>query len=299
MDKTDEKRPVPAWASQLPEGEFISYLPSFTGGAYFDLFDEYTYPCKETGDITYYVYDPVRHGADAHGRYPVLLWLHGATNSLNGKFCICNCGGEQFASPAYQNAMGGAYLIVPLANEKTDENGRLTETFSEAYLQPLKNIVEHVCESGHTGKIFAMGGSLGGYMTWKLAEAFPAFFDGIIPISTSYIPADEQLDTIARHNISVFVTIGQHDETLDFDQDIAPHISKMEALGFLCYFPEWVKNGDGGVSSLFYGWEMGQHCMINQIQANLFYDDKTPYDPRLPEGVTGWIKMVCGHEDRP
>ncbi|MDE6419146.1 MAG: hypothetical protein K2K87_01305 [Lachnospiraceae bacterium] len=295
MNETEEKRPVPAWAALLPENEFISYLPSYTGGAYFDLFDEYTYPYKETGDITYYVYNPVKQGADPNGSYPVLVWLHGATNSLNGKFCICNCGGELFASPDYQKAMGGAYIVVPLANEKTDENGRLTETFSEQYLQPLKSIIERVCLNAGTGKIFAMGGSLGGFMTWKLAERFPELFDGIIPISTNYVPADEQLETIARHNVAVFVTLGQHDETLDFDRDIAPHIQKMEDLGFLCYFPEWVKNGDGGVASLFYGWEMGQHCMINQIQANLFYDNGAPYDPRLPHGVTGWIRQVCEH----
>lgn len=293
MSVTD-KHPVPEWAGLLPEGEFISYLPSYEGGTYFDLFDEFSYPCGETGDITYYVYDPVKHGADAHGKYPVLLWLHGATNGLNGKFCICNCGGELFASPQYQDAMGGhAYIIVPLANEKMGDDGNLIETFSEKYFKPLKCIAERVCASGSAGKIFAMGGSLGGWVTWKLAEKFPETFDGIIPISTEYVPTDGRLENIARHNIKVFLTIGRHDETLDFDKEIAPRIPKMEELGFLTYFPEWVKNGDGGVASLFYGWEMGQHCMINQVQANLMYDDGTPYFERLPHGVTGWIKEIC------
>lgn len=289
-----ENHPIPEWAALLPEGEFISYLPSYVGGKYFDLFDEFGYPCEETGDITYYVYDPVKHGADPNGKYPLLLWLHGATNGLNGKFCICNCGGELFASPEYQREMGGgAYIVVPLANEKTDANGKLTETFSEKYLKPLKGIIERISEEGKVGKIFAMGGSLGSWMTWKLAEKFPETLDGIIPISTGYIPTDGRLENIARHNISVFVTIGQHDETLDFAKDIAPRIPKMEELGFLTYFPEWVKNGDGGVASLFYGWEMGQHCMINQVQANLMYDDGKPYFERLSNGVTGWIKEVC------
>lgn len=292
-----EEHPVPKWADLLPEGEFISYLPSYVGGKYFDLFDEFSYPCEETGDITYYVYDPVKHGAEPNGKYPVLLWLHGATNGLNGKFCICNCGGELFASPEYQREMGGgAYIVVPLANEKMDDNGKLTETFSEKYLKPLKGIIERISGEGNVGKIFAMGGSLGSWMTWKLAEKFPETFDGIIPISTGYVPTDGRLENIARHNIAVFVTIGQHDETLDFAKDIAPRIPKMEDLGFLTYFPEWVKNGDGGVASLFYGWEMGQHCMINQVQANLMYDDGKPYFERLPHGVTGWIKEVCkGH----
>lgn len=288
-----ENHPVPEWAKYLPEGAFISYLPSYVGGKFFDLFDEFTFPCAETGDITYYVYDPVKHGASPSGKYPVLLWLHGATNGLNGKFCICNCGGELFASPEYQRETGGAYVVVPLANEKTDENGKLTETFSEKYFNPLKGIVERVQEDGHVNKAFAMGGSLGGWMTWKMAEKFPKLFNGIIPISTDYVPTDGRLENIARHGITVYFTLGQHDETLDFDKDIKPRIQKMEELGFICFFPEWVKNGDGGVASLFYGWEMGQHCMINQVQANLMYDDGTPYDPRLPNGICGWIKDVC------
>ncbi len=287
-----DNHPVPEWAKLLPEGEFISYLPSYTGGKYFDLFDEYVYPCEETGDITYYVYDPVKHGADPDGRYPVLLWLHGATNALNGKFCICNCGGELFASPEYQREMGGAYVVVPLANEKTDESGALVETFSEKYFAPLKGIVERVCDDGRAGKVFAMGGSLGGWVTWKLAEKFPESFNAIIPISTGYVPTDGRLENIARHNIKVYFTLGKHDETLEFDRDIAPRIQKMEELGFMYFFPDWVKNGDGGVASLFYGWEMGQHCMINQVQANLMYDDGTPYDERLPRGVCGWIRSV-------
>lgn len=288
-----EEHPVPEWASLLPDGEFISYLPSYVGGKYFDLFDRFVYPSEETGDITYYVYDPVKHGADKNGNYPVLLWLHGATNGLNGQFCISNCGGELFASPKYQSEMGGAYIVVPLANEKMSGDGKLSGSFSEKYFKPIKGIVDRVCAAGSAGKVFAMGGSLGGWMTWKLAEKFPETFDAIIPISTGYIPTDGRLENIARHNIAVFVTLGQHDETLHFAKEIAPRIPKMEELGFLIYFPEWVKNGDGGVASLFYGWEMGQHCMINQIQANMLFDDGTPYFEKLPYGVTGWIKEIC------
>lgn len=292
MSVTDE-HPVPEWAKLLPEGEFISYLPSYEGGRYFGLFDKRVFPCEETGDITYYVFDPVKHGAAPNGSYPLLLWLHGATNGFNGEFCISNCGGELFASPEYQSRIGGAYVVVPLANEKLGADGKLAETFSEKYFKPLKGIIERICGSGSVGKIFAMGGSLGGWMTWKLAEKFPEAFDGIIPISTGYVPTDGRLENIARHNIAVFVALGQHDETFDYSEAIAPRIPKMEALGFLTYFPEWVKNGDGGVASLFYGWEMGQHCMINQVQANLMFDDGTPYFERLPNGVTGWIKEIC------
>ncbi|MDE7193405.1 MAG: hypothetical protein K2O14_05490 [Oscillospiraceae bacterium] len=45
-------------------------MPSYTGGKYFDLFDEFVYPCEKTGDMTYYAYDPIKHGADPKGTYP-------------------------------------------------------------------------------------------------------------------------------------------------------------------------------------------------------------------------------------
>lgn len=61
----------------------------------------------------------------------------------------------------------------------------------------------------------------------------------------------------------------------------------------ICYFPEWVRNEDKGVSSINYGIEMGQHCIINAIQGNLIYTDGTCYDEILPNGVTGWIREVC------
>ncbi len=46
-------------------------------------------------------------------------------------------------------------------------------------------------------------------------------------------------------------------------------------------------------SSINYGIEMGQHCIINAIQGNLIYTDGTCYNEILPNGVTGWIREVC------
>ncbi len=288
-----ENHPVPEWARLLPENEFISYLPSYEGGKYFSLFDKRCFPCAETGDITYYVYDPVKQGADPEKKYPVLLWLHGYSNALNGEFCICNCGGELFASPKYQRDMGGAFVVVPLANEKR-VGDEIKDSWSDKYVVPVKGILDEVRSLPGAGKCFAMGGSSGGWFTWRLAENYPDSFAGIIPISTGYIPPDEKLEEFSRNGMSVLFTCGKHDELVDFDKHIVPRVKKLEELGFLCYFPEWVKNGDGGVASLFYGFEMGQHCVINQVQANLMFDDGTPYDKRLEHGVTGWIKNICG-----
>ncbi len=292
-----DRTAIPEWAKHLKDGEFISYNNTYTSKIYFGLFDEYLHPSPETGDIRYYVYDPIKHGADPSGKYPVLMWLHGASNSLMGVGCIMCCGAEQYASPKYQQQMGGAYIIVPLCNEERLEDGTILGAWSKAHSEPIKEIIDKVCEqhADNVGKRFVMGASSGGYFTWQLLEDWNGYFDGAIPISSHYIPSDEALDRISESGTQLIIAHGKHDEMADFGDCIAPREDKLRSMNnCLCFFPEWVYNGDGGISSVFYGFEMGQHCMINWIQHNLMFDDGTPADCHLPNGVTGWIESVCG-----
>ncbi len=294
--KTEQdKTVIPEWAQYMKDGDFISYSTTYTSKIYFDLFDEYTYPCEESGHIKYYVYDPVKHGADPDGTYPVLMWLHGASNSLMGVGCIMCCGAEQYASPKYQQSMGGAYIIVPLANEERQEDGRILGTWAPVYSKPIKAIYNKVCADNakNVGKKFVMGASSGGYFTWQLLEDYGNYFDGAMPIASGYFPSYEALDKIVASGVQLLIAHGQHDEMATFEECIAPHLEKLAQLkNCICFFPEWVYNGDGGVSSVFYGFEMGQHCMINWVQNNLMFDNGTPTDERLPDGVTGWIRSV-------
>lgn len=292
-----DKTTLPEWAQYLSDGQFISYSNTYTSKIYFHLFDRYIQPCEQTGDIRYYVYDPVKHGADPAGKYPVLMWLHGASNSLMEEGCIMCCGAEQFASPRYQQAMGGAYIIVPLANEQRLEDGTILGTWTPEHSAPIKAIYDKVY-ADHSDNIsckFVMGASSGGYFTWQLLEDYGDFFDGAMPISSGYVPSDEALDRISESGTQLIIAHGRHDEMAKFDKSIAPRMEKLMAMkNCLCFFPEWVYNGDGGVSSVFYGLEMGQHCMINWVQHDLMFDDGTPADPRIPNGITGWVKRVCG-----
>ncbi|MGN0622501.1 MAG: hypothetical protein ACI4JA_00955 [Oscillospiraceae bacterium] len=291
-----DKSAVPQWAKYMKDGEFISYSPTYKSKQLFDLFDYYGYPCAETGDIRYYVYDPVKHGADPAGKYPVIMWLHGASNSIMGEGCIMCCGAEQFASADYQQKMGGAYLIVPLANETRLENGKILGTWSEKYSPPVKAVFDKVCaeNAANVGKKFVIGASSGGYFTWQLLEDYCGYFDGAIPIASGYMPSDEALDRISESGVQLIVAHGKKDELAPFDECIAPHINKLEQMkNCMCFFPEWVYNGDGGIASVFYGFEMGQHCLINWVQSDLMFDNGDCADERLPDGITGWIKKVC------
>lgn len=294
--KTEQnKEAIPEWAKYLEADEFISYSVTYKCRAYLDLFDKYTHPCQESGDITYYVYDPVKHGADPAKKYPVLMWLHGASNSLMGDGCIMCCGAEQYASPKYQESMGGAYIIVPLANETRLEDGRILGTWAPVYSKPVKAIYDKVCaeHACNIGKKFVMGASSGGYFTWQLLEDYEGYFDAAMPISSGYVPVDAALDKIVASGVKLLIAHGKYDEMAEFEECIVPRMEKLISLpDCICFFPKWVYNGDGGVSSVFYGFEMGQHCMINWVQHNLMFDNGEPADDRLPNGVTGWIKTV-------
>lgn len=301
---TQDKTSTPPWTHLMEEGQFISYGPTFQSKIYFDLFDEYVYPSKETGDIRYYVYDPVKHGMPEDKTYPVLMWLHGMNNALDGIKCIFCCGAEQYASPKYQEAMGGAYIIVPLANEerlpdmsiKGAWNTFKNDSEDSIYSDALKGIYDKVCDEHkeNVEKRFVMGASSGGYMTWQMLKHYPDYFAGAIPISAGYLPDEEMLNQLEQTKTQVIVAHGKLDELAPFEYAIEPNREKYESMkNVICYFPQWVQNGDKGISSICYGFEMGQHCMINQIQANLMFDDGNAMDERFPNGITGWIRSVC------
>lgn len=292
-----KKDHIPApWEKDMEPSDFVSYLPSYTGGKYRCLFEKRIYKNDVVGNITYYVYDPTKHGAAKTKKYPMLVFLHGASNALDGEICITHCGGEMYASPEYQERMGGgAFIVVPLANEKLLEDGNIVGGWSPEYAAPVKGIMDLLCKEHQdcVGKKIVLGGSSGGYFSWKLAEDYAEDIDGCIPISSGYVPDEKGLARIEACGVHVLVAHGRHDELAPFEECIAPFEKRLQSMkDCICYFPEWVRNGDGGVASLNFGFEMGQHCLINQVQANLLYVDGSCYDERIPEGITGWVKAL-------
>lgn len=287
--------PTP-WEKYMNSSDFISYMPSYVGGKYRDKFEKNIYENDIVGDMIYYVYNPIKYGTSKNKKYPILIFFHGASNSLDREICITHCGGELYASPEYQNSMGGgAFIVVPLANEKRLDNNEIVGGWSPEYCIPVKNIIDLICNENkdYINKKIVLGGSSGGYFSWKFTEHYPEYIDGCVPISSGYVPSEQGLSRIEQNNVRVLVAHGKHDELAPFDECIAPVENRLLNMkNCNCYFPEWVKNGDGGIASLNFGFEMGQHCLINQIQSNLMYSNGECYDTRFPNGITGWIKSI-------
>ena len=117
------------------------------------------------------------------------------------------------------------------------------------------------------------------------------------------IPAEEYtvgyrlLDLYDDNKVSLFFAMGKRDEFNDYEKEIVPLLPRMQRMKN-CYIftPDWVYNGDHGIASINFGVEMGQHCIINPMHCNLMFDDGTPMDPSLPDGVVGWLAKTLNQK---
>ncbi|MCR4940899.1 MAG: hypothetical protein K5930_12465 [Treponemataceae bacterium] len=325
------EREIPRWAEEIPEGSFISYEPTYKVGEFFDRFHKESFNTPEKGAMTYYFYDPTEHGFPKDKSYPLFVFLHGASNSLEKDICINYTGAEFYSKEEYQSVFGGAYLLIPLANEYRDEEGKVKGGWDESYVKPVYQLIRSFidahsygdgkalpCEGaasdsgkrkslsgemcagkgqgavyGASGRRIVFGNSAGATMSFRMVTAYTSFFYALIPIGTGEIASDQDLDRYEEKGVHLFFAIGKHDEINPYQELILPRLPRLERMkNCFIYTPEWVRNGDKGIASIHYGFEMGQHCLINPMHCNLMYDDGTPMEERLPQGVTGWLKDI-------
>lgn len=286
---------TPPWADQIPEGSFITYSPTYKVGQYFDRFHKDYFEPQNFAKMGYYFYDPTEHGSPKGHAYPLLIFMHGTTNALEGDVCINYAGAEFYSKEEYQKPLGGAYILIPLANEYRDQEGKCLGAWGNSYIEPVYALInefikKHAAPNGGISKKVILGNSSGGRMAIRMSASYPEFFDALVPMGASEIPDESLLDLYDDNNVSLFFAMGKRDEFNNYEKEIVPLLPRMQRMKN-CYIftPDWVYNGDHGIASINFGVEMGQHCIINPMHCNLMFDDGTPMDPALPNGVVGWL----------
>ncbi len=290
-----EGRPAAPWINEVTEGDFISPNPTYECGKYFDLFEKAFFEDGSGMKLKYYFFDPTKHGENVKSSYPLLVFLHGTGNSLVDDLCINYTGAEFYATPKYQDVFGGAYILIPVANEYRDDNGRTRGYWSGEYLAPVHNLIMSFVSEREkcSGKRFLFGNSSGATFAMRLMDNYMDDFDAAVPVGSADLPEDSVLDEYDRKGKILFFAMGKRDEFHDFEADVVPRLDRLKRMkNCFIFTPEWVRNGDKGIASIVGGIEMGQHCLMNAMHANLMFDDGTPMDDRLPDGVTGWIADI-------
>lgn len=289
------EKQLPPWADEIPEGSFISYSPTYKVGEFFSRFHKNRF---DNAEMNYYFFDPTEHGFPKGKEYPVLLFMHGYTNALEGDVCINYAGAEFYAKDEYQKTLGGAYILVPLANEYRDADGKCMGSWEDFHIPQIHDFVEYfiktyASKNGGVNKKIIFGNSRGATMCFKIVDAYTDYFDALIPIGTSDISDDKTLDRYDQNDVWLFLAVSKRDEFNPYEAEIVPRIPRLKQMNH-CYIftPDWVYNGDKGIASINFGVEMGQHCLINPMHCNLMFDDGTPMYPELPDGILGWLKKV-------
>lgn len=267
------------------------------------LFDEYTLPSIDpnVGDMKYYLFDPIKHGADPSKKYPLMVIFHGAGNGMEGVLCTTYTDCAVYAGPEYQAMMGGAYILFPKANEYTDERGRNVGTWmtidsvtkTSKYIPSAAKIIEQVISNNSINreKVVVGGTSAGGFMTWRFLAARPDIAKAAFLMAPANNPTDEELAMYERMELPIWVIHGIEDEITRYQNFTGPVADKLQAMPNvrLSALP-LVRYGDKSVVRMKVGVEMGQHLALFCVGANMIYDDGTPYDPAYPKGFIDWLK---------
>ena len=267
------------------------------------LFDEYTFPSIDpnVGDMKYYLFDPIKHGADASKQYPLIVIFHGAGNGMEGVLCATYTDCAVYAGPEYQEMLGGAYILFPKANEYSDR-GRNVNTWmtmdsttkTSKYVPSAAGIIEEVISNNKIdrNKVVVGGTSAGGFMTWRFLAARPDIAKAAFLMAPANNPTAEELAMYEKMKLPIWVIHGTEDEVCRYGTYTGPVADKLRsmpevrlsALPTVCY-------GDKSIVRLrVYNIEMGQHLALFCVGANMIYDDGTPYDPTYPDGFIGWLK---------
>jgi len=291
----DPQKPeiFPPWGNEIPEGSHITYTWTLECRKYLYLFDE-----DKACGMKYYFYDPTEHGFEKGKEYPLLVFIHGKNNAIHGDECTSQCGAAYYGCDEYQKRIGGAYILIPVANEymKGDETLNTWDTpYVDIFVSIIKNFISKYGKpNGGINKKILIGTSSGANFMYKVSDAYPKFFNVLCAISSYIVPTLQEVEMYNKNDITFFFFMSKHDEYIDFHRLIEPNIYKMEKINKkFILTPEWIRFGDKGIASNNYNdIEMGQHCAIMQMQYDLLYDDGTPMFEELPDGFLVWLRKA-------
>ena len=321
------------WAKYLLPDDFISPAPGYDTEPCLAMFEKRTFASVDdrVGDLTYYFYDPTEHGYPKDGKYPLIFSLHGAGGALQGITAVAWSGAAMYASPAYQERMGGAYILCPLANEERAEDGSLKMLWmtpsgpsdKDMYLPEILDQIRPYLKDHRiaallgTDTIYAetlhrllhstleqypairstvlFGTSSGGYGGWRMLINHPEDFRLAVLMAGAYLPATCELQKVEDSGCEVLICHSRNDEAVPFDLATEPNMPFFErSRHFRTYCPVLFRRADRGVASnAGSGFEMGQHCINDLVQEDLMFADGTPCDPGVPEGITGLIRRYA------
>jgi len=248
--------------------------------------------------IDYHVFCPAKADGDKT-RYPVVIWLHGMSQGKCFREPLRRTDIANFTAPEYQAKFGdGAYIMVPRANEDLGECATYGFWYTNTWFGDYENVqvssqlpqltaairqfLREEEANIDPARVYLVGFSAGGYMTWQTLLAMPDVFAAAVPICQAlFVPTDQQLRTVAH--VPMWVICGEKDGL--FEKYVVPTIDKLRlthAADLRVTILDKVLNPD-------YSPAESEHHSWVPVTFDMLYNDGKPYDKKYPDGFIHWL----------
>lgn len=141
----------------------------------------------------------------AEGTVPLVLWLHGngeggfnESEYNNESPLRANRGGLAFATPAAQEALGGAYVVAPQAPDSWFQNP------DRAYHDRLAALVDELLTAHgdiDPSRVYVVGTSAGGFMAIRFAGEHPEKVAAVVTIAPALWLTSSEAYTVTEEEV--------------------------------------------------------------------------------------------------
>ena len=179
---------------------------------------------KSKSGVNYQYFKPVNK--DDGKKHPLIIWFHGNgeggykdyRNNVSQK--LANRGAVAFAENKTQKIFGGAYVVVPQADDTWYNN------YTKGYIKSVKAMIDEFASENNIDKnrIYIFGASAGGYMSFRMMIEYPNYFAAfstsaaaLDKAATSGGVATTTQDLMKIRNKPLWMVHAQNDPTISYE----------------------------------------------------------------------------------
>ncbi len=177
---------------------------------------------SRTVDVHYLLYLPGDYGQDPQYQWPLIIFLHGASERGDDPSVI-----TRYSIPAFlTNTLAFPFIVLSPQSPSDDVWSNQTDV-----LDALLNQIQ-ATYAVDPRRIYLTGQSMGGFGTWAMALKYPARFAAVVPVASGYdVTADEVPPNICDLKaVSIWVFHGALDEVIAPDQ-VTAMVQALQACG--------------------------------------------------------------------
>ena len=179
---------------------------------------------KSKSGVNYQYFKPANK--DDGKKHPLIIWFHGNgeggykdyRNNVSQK--LANRGAVAFVEDKTQKIFGGAYVVVPQADDTWYNN------YSKGYIKSVKAMIDEFASENNVDKnrIYVFGASAGGYMSFRMIIEYPNYFAAfstsaaaLDKAATSGGVATTTQDLMKIRNKPLWMVHAQNDPTISYE----------------------------------------------------------------------------------